>query len=257
MHQEIDGENTATESSELKAFLDQNLEASQLFNELVTLSSSIDEMESIEPSPAIKTRIMNSIDTKRYQAKEPLSIGTMIDRIRSPRWSWNYALTFAGGAVVGIILLMLLNTIGNKDLRFQNWELYRGTIVPKCLQDPSKVIESIVVKRKLVSGEICLRYMDSHIVINTDLEAVDPIDIIIQLDEDVFTFQGIQLSETVSPPNFIIDSGNYQFKQRGHQSAYLFFSCEESVQTEVRFQLLHEGSVQFKHEMQVSIVPES
>lgn len=255
MNQEIDGENTPQDSADLKAFLHGNAEAEQVFGSLKHVSASMDGMEQVEPPSYLKNRILNQIDTKRYLPKETFSLGTLLESVKGLRLTWRFAVSFAGGAVAGIVLLILLNSVTDQDLKFQDWDMYRGTIVPEVLLDPTYVIDSILVDEASVAGEISLRYIDPYLVLHMDLETQDPIQIEFNLDDALIEFQGMRISEIEAPPNLVVHAGRFRFNQIGNQSVYLFFNYDKSIQSDVQFMVSKEGSMQFSKVLHVALPP--
>jgi len=109
INKELDGLNDETESKELEQLLGENEEALQYYDELLRAASTLKRMEHAEPPSFLKTHILNTITN--LPAKERAGIGwikTILEAF-SRRTSTKYAVVFASGLCVGILLLIIAN----------------------------------------------------------------------------------------------------------------------------------------------------
>jgi hypothetical protein len=105
INKELDGLNSESESKELEVLLSENDEALKYYDEILRAASVLKRIEQVEPPSFLKTHILNSISA----LPTPNSVG-FVARILSvfrQRPAVRYAVVFASGLCVGILLLLI------------------------------------------------------------------------------------------------------------------------------------------------------
>jgi len=77
MHKDIDGNITPEEKSILKDFLTENLEADEMFNELLAVKNNLQKLPEVEPPIDLKDNILSNINTDLYSREKKIN-GTII-----------------------------------------------------------------------------------------------------------------------------------------------------------------------------------
>ena len=132
INKELDGFNTEAESKELEEFLSDNSEALQYYDELLRAASALKRVQQVEPPSFLETHILNTIKALPVPVRPGFRwINTILDLFRE-RPVARYAVVFASGLCVGILLLVVADQ-------------WRQDEIP----DSSKVGGAIVLPREI------------------------------------------------------------------------------------------------------------
>ena len=132
INKELDGVNSEAESKELEQVLSENGEALQYYDELLRAASALKRVEQVEPPSFLKTHILNSIKALPVPVRSGFGwMNNMLDVFRR-RPIARYALVFASGLCVGILVLVMA-------------ELWRQNEMP----DASKLSGSMVLPSEI------------------------------------------------------------------------------------------------------------
>jgi hypothetical protein len=133
INKELDGFNTEAGSRELEQFLSENSEALQYYDELLRAASALKRVEQVEPPSFLKTHILNSVRALPVPRRSGIGwISTVLDVFRQ-RPIARYAVVFASGLCVGILILVLADS-------------WRQDEMP----DASKVSGSLVLPKEIL-----------------------------------------------------------------------------------------------------------
>ncbi len=135
MNGEIDGENSAEESRELREALGSDEEARRYFDDLAELGRRFESAGGIDPPPALRRRILES--TTRVEAAGTPGVSTpsrparrsLADSLREA-FTPRLAYAFAAGVAVGAILLVVVSGPGREATRVSPEDV-RGTMAPR------------------------------------------------------------------------------------------------------------------------------
>jgi hypothetical protein len=105
INKELDGLNSESESKELETLLSENDEALKYYDELLRAASALKRIEQVEPPTFLKTHILNSI--KSLPIPNDIGFVTRILGVFRQRPAVRYAVVFASGLCVGILLLVI------------------------------------------------------------------------------------------------------------------------------------------------------
>ena len=132
INKELDGVNTEAESRELEQFLGQDREALQYYDELLRAASALKRVEQVEPPSFLKTHILNSVRALPVPIRSGFRwINNVLEAFRQ-RPIARYAIVFASGLCVGILLLVLTDSLRQDEM-----------------PDASKVSGSMVLAREI------------------------------------------------------------------------------------------------------------
>ncbi len=186
INKEIDGVITKVEQERLHSYLSTNPEAQNFYDELHQTSELLSKIPKLEPSPHIKTYVMNSIDLKRYvKAKKPFRFKSFVPNLLTkpiPKLAYAFAL----GILVGILVysVLLENVISKRGLEVTD---FYGTIG---VDEKSgfKTIRNMPIALPEINGTIVIKRLENIVVIETDLSSLKATDIRIEYDESHLQF---------------------------------------------------------------------
>ena len=109
INKELDGLNAESESKELEQFLSENGDALQYYDELLRAASALKRVEQVEPPSFLRTHILNSVKALPVPARSGFGWASNVLDLFRQRPIVRYAVVFASGLCVGILLLVLAN----------------------------------------------------------------------------------------------------------------------------------------------------
>ena len=107
INKELDGFNTESESKELEQFLSENDEALKYYDELLRTASALKRVEQVEPPSFLETHILNSIKALPIPTRSGFGWVNNVLELFRQRPIARYAVVFASGLCVGILLLLI------------------------------------------------------------------------------------------------------------------------------------------------------
>lgn len=194
INKEIDGVNSQEDSDKLKSYLAENPEAQDLYNDLLSVSSMLDKIDQIEPSPTLRRDILESLPQKKYATKEkkdPLEgTGNVLKSLlpfQTVKFNFRYAYAFSAGLILGItILFLFVDKIYQKtDLDIS--DLY-GTMMHPGTSESLETADHAEINLDQVQGEIHLKYSEEIVLAELDLNTEREIEIVFEFDEHDISF---------------------------------------------------------------------
>lgn len=173
MNLEIDQVITPDQKSKLHSYLSENKEAREYYDELLSASGSLNQIQDKEPSENLKKRIMNSIDFGLYAPVHKQSriawLGTA--------FKFRYISIFAAGLLAGIFIYSLFtNPVP------VNEDEITGTIG---VSTESKTIEEIPLNYQGIQGNIIIAEQGEKFWFNISSNSAQPVDFIINYPDKV------------------------------------------------------------------------
>jgi hypothetical protein len=107
INKELDGVATEAESKELEELLSENAEALQYYDELLRAASALKRIEAVEPPSFLKTHILNTVNALPVPTRAGLAWVNKARDVFQQRPVVRYAVVFASGLCVGILLLVV------------------------------------------------------------------------------------------------------------------------------------------------------
>ncbi len=244
INKEIDGVITKVEQERLHSYLSTNPEAQNFYDELRQTSELLSKIPKLEPSPNIKTYVMNSIDLNRYvKAKKPFRFKSFVPNLLT-RPIPKLAYAFALGILVGILVysVLLENMISKRGLEVTD---FYGTIgVDE--KSSFKTIQTIPIALPEINGTITIKRHRNIIVIETDLSSQQEIEIRFDYDESYLRFSHFNSGSKAkiafeSGENYVrsLSAGDIQF--------ILFFNEVVADGKPVVLKISIAGEVRFTH----------
>ncbi len=182
----IDGELSREERAELDAFLAESEEGRALYSEFEALGQSLDAIGELEPPEHLQHIIENAVPArpaprKRRGRLAPLFSGPVL----------GYAGTFVAGAVLSLALVSS-NQIATTA--FNDVTGLVGTIAD--LDNVGGNHGFIAIDEKVLAGTITLRSSGPLLILDFDLSAREPVDIVARYSDQTIWFNGFAQLES-------------------------------------------------------------
>lgn len=240
MHREIDGLNAPEESKKLKEYLEKNSEAQELFNQFVSISNKLGEVEEITPPPDLKPNIMHAISGSAYQPKKQgNALKSLLNSLRL-RFNYRYAYAFSFGLIAGIILYSMyvktLNTGVSSDIS----DLY-GTLIFNTQPEALHKGDDIHIDLEEVQGTIGVKYYKNTIIAEIILESRNRIEVNIQYDENDLYMSGFFQSRNASSLVKMNDT-HLRMTHLGENTYVVAFTNRAKTVTSLNVQILSSGT---------------
>ena len=237
---DIDGEISDADKSVLTAFLARDAEGRALHEELSSFCASLSCGELESPPPHLKHVIMNSVKVTRPVLVSPGFLQTMF---AAP--ALKYAATFS----VGVFLTLSLVNSG----QLSNSALDDITGLVGTISDPidANLASSITVDTVEIAGKISLRTEGSMLILDFDLVAQGPIEILADYTDRTIWFNGFGQLES-SGTTVMAEAGQIRLGMDGKHRIAIYLHNEGRRKTTVslRFlaggRLVHEASLDYE-----------
>ena len=183
---DIDGQIDDAEKAELENFLADSEEGRAVYEELETLCRSLDGMPSIEPPPHLRHVILNEAPVKSAPRPTP----GLLQRLFS-----GPALGYAGMFVAGVALtLALVDSDQISRGAFDEVTGLVGTIADSQFVVP--VHGTVSVDESEVAGTVTLRSTGPILIVDFDLSARQPVEIVAEYSDKSIWFNGFAQLES-------------------------------------------------------------
>jgi hypothetical protein len=230
MNAELDGVNSTKESDLLREYLASNREAHDHFEDLKFTIGRIDAGKAfVEPPLDLEQRIFTSICWGRRRSEgSGRSTPSWIARCFSAP-HLRYAAAFTAGILIGVILYSKVGYEVAGGSLFDKSRLY-GTMKFIESADGLEEIKSLDVEAGEVRGQIRLHESERALVAEVSLSSSDPIEWVLQFDEDDVLFEGFRhIDGKGKDCNIITAASEARVRQTGHNKYILFFSQDNHL----------------------------
>lgn len=183
---DIDGQIDDAGKAELESFLADSEEGRAVYEELETLCRSLDGMPSIEPPPHLRHVILNEAPVKSAPRPTP----GLLQRLFS-----GPALGYAGMFVAGVALtLALVDSDQISRGAFDEVTGLVGTIADSQFLVPEH--GTVSVDESEVAGTVTLRSTGPILIVDFDLSARQPVEIVAEYSDKSIWFNGFAQLES-------------------------------------------------------------
>ena len=184
---DIDGEIDAAGKAELENFLAESEEGRAVYEELETLCRSLDGMPSIDPPPHLRHVLLNQAPVKSAPSPSP---GLLQSLFSGP------LLGYVGVFAAGVALTFALLDSGQISRgAFDDVTGLVGTMADSDFAAPEH--SRISVDESEVAGTVTLRSMGPLLIVDFDLSARQPVEIVAGYSDKTIWFNGFaQLEST-------------------------------------------------------------
>jgi hypothetical protein len=237
---EIDGEIDDAGKAELEIFLAESEEGRAVYEELETLCRSLDGMPSMDPPPHLRHVLLNQAPVKAAPRPEP---GLLRRLFSGPLLG--YVGVFASGVALTLALVD-----SNQIARgaFDDVTGLVGTIADSEFVVPEH--DTVSVDKSEVAGTVTLRSTGPILIVDFDLSARQPIEIVAGYSDKTIWFNGFAQLESTGT-SIAAESGAVTVAMDGKRryAVYLNNPRMRSASIDLRFMangnVIHEAELSF------------
>jgi hypothetical protein len=237
---DIDGEIDESGKAELENFLADNEEGRAVYEELETLCHSLDSMPQVDPPQHLRHMLLNQAPVKVAPRPAP----GLLQRLFS-----GPALGYVGVFAAGVALTLALVNSGqiSKGV-FDDVTGLVGTIAEPEFAVPKH--STISIDESEVAGTVTLRSTGPILIVDFDLSARKPVEIVAAYSDKTIWFNGFAQLES-SGTSIASETGAVTLKMDGKRryAVYLNNPRVRSATVDLRFmadnQVIHEAQLSF------------
>lgn len=231
---DIDGEISAAESDELRAFLEKSAEGRELHRELTAMCSMLASVEDETPPPHLQHVIMNSVKPAGVTRETP---GFLQSLFGIP--ALRYAMTFAAGV---FLALSLVNSGQVSNRAFDDVTGLVGTVAEPVSAD---LESTVAIDETAVAGTVSLRSSGSILILDFDLMAMEPVEIEADYTDNTIWFNGFAQLES-SGTTVSAETGRVRLGMEGKRRYAVYLQNEGSRETTVRLRFMANGALVYE-----------
>jgi ferric-dicitrate binding protein FerR (iron transport regulator) len=236
----IDGEIDAADKDELDAFLAASEEGRAVYGDLMALCQSLDGMPQIDPPPHLRHTLMNIAPTRSAQRSSP----GLIQRMFAGR-----ALGYIGVFAAGVVFALALLDSGQISRgAFDDVTGLVGTMTDSQFVVPEHA--SISVDRSEVAGTVTLRSTGTILIVDFQLSARQPIEILAGYSDKSIWFNGFAQLESEGT-SVAAEEGSVKLRIDGNRRYALYLNnpgqrpATISLQFMAGEQIIHEAQLEY------------
>ena len=237
---DIDGEIDAAGKAELENFLAESEEGRAVYEELETLCRSLDGLPEIEPPAHLRHVLLNQAPVKAAPRPEP---GLLQRLFGGP--ALGYVGVFAAGAA---LTLALVDSDQISQGAFDEVTGLVGTIADPKFSAPEH--GTISIDESEVAGTVTLRSTGPLLIVDFDLSARQPVEIVAGYSDKTIWFNGFAQLESTGT-SIAAETGAVTLKMDGKRRYAVFLNNPglRPATIELRFtandELIHEAQLNF------------
>ena len=251
MNSEIDGINTPEESEKLKEYLAADRDAQHLFDDLMSMTKMLCEVQEIEPSSDLKMNVMSTIyATHRKLIKERSYLKSLLSRLQW-RIHYRYAYAFSFGLILGILLYSLFFHIGSKGTSIDISKLY-GTISLHNDLESFEKGDHIDIQLKETRGTVDILCSGKTVIAEIALETQIEIEMILTFDETDLNISGFIQSNNLSKNVKVIEN-HVRLTHVGKNTYIIAFRDRTRTGTPLDIQIVSSGNVLFQKTLSTGV----
>lgn len=243
LHAELDGVNTPQESARLAAYLAVHPEAQRLYDELRGMANVLAEVKPVTPPASLQYAIMKTIAERAAKPNQLTAIKSWWAEIFEPR----FALSFAGGLAVGVLLFALAMQFTAKA-GVSDSQLY-GTIGAPQNEERSAESKSFDIQHETANGEMKWRREGERLVTEITLAAAEAFELAVLFDANAMKCNGISASDGGTLPNAVLQEGRLQLAHSGARSYRISFQLRSEAAPAARVQFQRNGVLVYDEEV--------
>jgi len=192
IHAAVDGELSPDDAPRLDAYLAESAEGRALRDELQALCNHLGELEPLQPPHGLRETIMRRLPAPRRREQASAGItGMLVDWLRIP--AVRYAASFAAGIVAAVLLIDSEQT---SRMAFDDVTGLVGTISGVPDHGRVKLQDSVELSLNELAGTVRLGSAGSLMILDFDLVAEDPAEIVVTFDSRDVWFNGFAQLES-------------------------------------------------------------
>ncbi len=235
IHREVDGLNSAEESSDLRSYLSHDAGASDFYRDILKLSNMLRAVPLAEPPLNLKKRILNSIAVHRPSGRQNLVSAMATQFAQSLRIHRSYAFVFASGLAIGIIGFSLLDG-GSPPNERESISQLSGTMKRPGPFPALTVYDQGELSTADVQGEVTLRGSRDLLLVELQVKGPRDVDVALDFAENDVGFSSFS-QQNPEPDNLRMEPNSLRVGNAGGNQYTLIFSrkSQHAVPIKVSF----------------------
>ncbi|HET9251600.1 MAG TPA: hypothetical protein VFP58_05730 [Candidatus Eisenbacteria bacterium] len=209
---ELDGTATAEESAELKRRLDASPAARARYDEMKAVFRMLDRVESVEPPPALKERVILARPPAPAPREASLWRGAFQ---RRPGLGWGYS--FAAGLAAGVLIVLLASGVPRPGSLEE--AKYSGSMGAPVASREAAILEQVRLELGGNAATVETRSAGPDVLVRVESDTPDG-DLLVAYDPGAFVLQSFHQSGVASGP-VELDPGRIHIRKAG-QSRFDF-----------------------------------
>lgn len=197
----IDGEATPEEQARVEAWLSEDDQARQVYDELAFTVAQLESVDSaVPPPPRLKQRIMEAIPADRYARSRRWSPQALLAWLEStflPRPSLAYATMLAVGMLVGVVVMSIVSNPndppGESDVV--------GTM------GGARILQTHPISLPALDGELRVAAAGDVVSLELDLATDQPTEVQLSFDTSTTHWQNTEALSSDSRSDFAVTEG--------------------------------------------------
>ena len=218
INKEIDHTISVGDKKQLEKYLNKNTEARNLYNDLLKTENLLNQVVDSDPSPYLKHRILDSIDSGRYAKSNQKS--NLLDSISAIFLNPKAKIvsSFALGLIAGVISLVLV--LNNSS--FLNSSVDHDTVgtIGKPYAD---IVQSIDINSIEITGKIDISQTSNSVGFHIDINSSEKYDLLIDFHSQDFKTSKVSIRNL---ENAVVQYGSNYIKLNGINKKQFEFTCD-------------------------------
>ena len=248
VNKEVDGIINEKERNQLHQYLEENPGAKNLYLEIIRTINIRNRINDVNPSPNLKKRILNGIDTNRYASEVKRKWG----RFNISNWitglNPKFAYAFAAGMIIGLVMYFVFLTEKVQDYPMNNINFY-GTIgIPD--NENVSPLDQISLDIKDVSGTVGMYKFNNITWFDINMTHSEQCKIELNFDQKYISFNGYKPIDytTVYVEN---EKDKVTIHMNKSGQFLLLFSQKSTEKTQIDLHITSKTEAPFTYEFQL------
>lgn len=243
IHRAIDGALSANEEADLRSYLNRSPEAKRLFDDLKLLSSTVKNLQEVEPPVNLRANILRSIDFSLYEPRPASSpwhpMKNLLDLFSTPR----FVAPFAAGVVVAALLLFFVFDLKLPDETEPAG--LTGTIIADDVIKSFDRGDSFKVQLDNLQAHLLTKTSKNLVVAELEIHSKQEVDVVFTVDGVDMCFSAFKQAEGGSG-QLVINENTSRLTTTGDQRYLLFFTDKKRATTPFNVKFVRGDSVLFE-----------
>jgi hypothetical protein len=235
MHAEIDFSASSQDLEQLRAYINDNAEAREYYDNLQNVAKRLSSVTTVEPPADLKSNVMREISSmQRYASRETSMASTVIDSIRS-LFTIRYGFSYAVGVATCLVLMAFVFYPGDNST-LDDGSGMTGTLI----LDPSDESYTLADSREFeysgVSGVIESRTSGEVIMATVRVTSVDEVWLELVYDKSDLAYRGTGHDQAAAYAVEVEDN-RIRIRHQGINAYILLFSNLTSQASDITLRI--------------------
>lgn len=240
LNQELDGTNSEKERAAIRKVLQKKPEARKYLEDLQEMSLMFRRTRDVPPPAHLKNRILSALPfPKRTAPIRPSRVQSFLHGLRSGT-GYRYAYSFAGGAVVGVLLFVMFTypPVDSADMA--------GTMGSGGLTTFTEAKADVQLKE--ITGAVVARRFPATIVADLDFQASGEVDVILDFDQRQIHVDAFRPISGAQGTLVMLD-GQVRLTVSGDHKYQITFAGQSESPTPISVKLFAQGNLLSEYEL--------